>query len=355
AADYANLIPNHIIKLIPRADHNYSDQHETLIKTINKYFSDDFQYMKFNDKYLYRIPRYIFIGGVKNFRDLGGYECNLGEQNNRIQQFVRERFVFRCGNLTSITNDGIATLRKLNIQKIFDLRSNPEVNKMGIKNIEGIIRVHAPVFKEEDYSPEKLFERWNLNIKDVEGYSKVYMTILEEGKKAYYEIFKHILEHQAQPFIVHCTAGKDRTGVFAMLLLKLLGVNYEIISREYELTQIIKDPQKIKFISKTMNNKYEDDGIKEMLNAKYESMILFLRKFQNHYNTVDNYLLQCGFTKEDIEIIKNNLFLHPASLSPLQNNPYLNNSITKDFLAPIVAAPFLIHLSNLFYLENRFE
>ncbi|CAG8465448.1 5073_t:CDS:10 [Funneliformis caledonium] len=268
AADYANLIPNHIIKLIPRADHNYSNQHETLIKTINKYFSDDFQYMKFNDKYLYRIPRYIFIGGVKNFRDLGGYECNLGEQNNRIQQFVRERFVFRCGNLTSITNDGIATLRKLNIQKIFDLRSNPEVNKMGIKNIEGIIRVHAPVFKEEDYSPEKLFERWNLHIKGVEGYSQAYMTILEEGKKAYYEIFKHILEHQAQPFIVHCTAGKDRTGVFAMLLLKLLGVNDEIISREYELTQIIKDPQKIKFIIKTMNNKYEDDGIKEMLNAK---------------------------------------------------------------------------------------
>ncbi|CAI2200420.1 15980_t:CDS:2, partial [Funneliformis geosporum] len=142
--------------------------------------------------------------------------------------------------LTSITNHGIATLRKLNIQKIFDLRSNPEVNKMGIKYIEGIIRVHVPVFKEEDYSPEKLFERWNLYLNGVEGYSQAYMTILEEGKMAYYEIFKHILEHQTQPFIVHCTAGKDRTGVFAMLLLKLLGVNDNIISREYEMTQIVK-------------------------------------------------------------------------------------------------------------------
>ena len=64
------------------------------------------------------------------------------------------------------------------------------------------------------------------------------MAILEQGKKAYYEIFKHILEHPTRPFIVHCTAGKDRTGVFAMLVFKLLGINDEIIAREYELTHV---------------------------------------------------------------------------------------------------------------------
>lgn len=64
------------------------------------------------------------------------------------------------------------------------------------------------------------------------------MVILEEGKRAYYKIFKHILEYPTQPFVVHCTAGKDRTGIFAMLLLKLLGVNDDIISREYELTHV---------------------------------------------------------------------------------------------------------------------
>lgn len=56
--------------------------------------------MRFNEKYLYvnSIPRYIFIKGVKNFRDLGGYQCDLGSrEENGIQNFIRERFIFRSG------------------------------------------------------------------------------------------------------------------------------------------------------------------------------------------------------------------------------------------------------------------
>ncbi|PKY42475.1 alpha/beta-hydrolase [Rhizophagus irregularis] len=312
---FANLIPNHTLKLLPGVNHNYSNKHNELIKIIINYFSNKSQSKRFNEKYLYvnSISRYIFIDGVKNFRDLGGYQCDLGSrEENGIQNFIRERFIFRSGNLLSITDDGITTLRKLNVQKIFDLRSNPEVNKLGIKNIEGMTRVHAPVFNEDDYRPEALFERWKLYTRGTEGYSQAYMVILEEGKRAYYKIFKHILEYPTQPFVVHCTAGKDRTGIFAMLLLKLLGVNDDIISREYELTHVnsrVTDPKEIKLYIKLTNNYFDEEEIKETLSARYEFMTSSLQKFQNHYKSVDNYLFQCGFTKKEIEAIKYNLVM----------------------------------------------
>ncbi|CAB5213855.1 uncharacterized protein OCT59_023346 [Rhizophagus irregularis] len=315
ATIFANLIPNHTLKLLPGVNHNYSNKHNELIKIIINYFSNKSQSKRFNEKYLYvnSISRYIFIDGVKNFRDLGGYQCDLGSrEENGIQNFIRERFIFRSGNLLSITDDGITTLRKLNVQKIFDLRSNPEVNKLGIKNIEGMTRVHAPVFNEDDYRPEALFERWKLYTRGTEGYSQAYMVILEEGKRAYYKIFKHILEYPTQPFVVHCTAGKDRTGIFAMLLLKLLGVNDDIISREYELTHVnsrVTDPKEIKLYIKLTNNYFDEEEIKETLSARYEFMTTSLQKFQNHYKSVDNYLFQCGFTKKEIEAIKYNLVM----------------------------------------------
>ncbi|CAB4401571.1 tyrosine phosphatase family-domain-containing protein [Rhizophagus irregularis DAOM 181602=DAOM 197198] len=254
ATIFANLIPNHTLKLLPGVNHNYI------------------------------------------YQDI----------------FLSMAFIFRSGNLLSITDDGITTLRKLNVQKIFDLRSNPEVNKLGIKNIEGMTRVHAPVFNEDDYRPEALFERWKLYTRGTEGYSQAYMVILEEGKRAYYKIFKHILEYPTQPFVVHCTAGKDRTGIFAMLLLKLLGVNDDIISREYELTHVnsrVTDPKEIKLYIKLTNNYFDEEEIKETLSARYEFMTTSLQKFQNHYKSVDNYLFQCGFTKKEIEAIKYNLVM----------------------------------------------
>jgi protein tyrosine/serine phosphatase len=64
------------------------------------------------------------------------------------------------------------------------------------------------------------------------------MIILDEGRPAYKIVFQHILNYPNRPFIIHGAAGNDRTGVFCMLVLKLCGVNDEIIAREYEITNL---------------------------------------------------------------------------------------------------------------------
>jgi protein tyrosine/serine phosphatase len=69
--------------------------------------------------------------------------------------------------------------------------------------------------------------------------TRAYRTILEQGTTAYTRILRHILEHPPpkNAFIMHCTAGKDRTGVLGALLLSFCGVDDETVAEEYSLTE----------------------------------------------------------------------------------------------------------------------
>ncbi|CAJ0912433.1 7706_t:CDS:2, partial [Entrophospora sp. SA101] len=214
SAIYNNIIHNSTLRLISGATHNFTRHKKEIVNIINKYFSQEYQSFNFlyKNQWISHIPRYIQIDGVSNFRDL-------------------EKDMF-----LDVEKQGILTLHKLNIKQIFDLRSNPEIKKFGIREIEGITRTHVPVFKEIDFSPQEVYERSKLYVNGYVGYAKAYLAILEEGKEAYRQIFLNVLNKPDIPFAVHCKAGKDRTGVFAMLILKLCGINDEIVAREYEIT-----------------------------------------------------------------------------------------------------------------------
>ncbi|CAG8708861.1 15616_t:CDS:2, partial [Acaulospora morrowiae] len=137
------------------------------------------------NKWMSRVPRYLEVEGVKNFRDLGGYLCtDVDSENSNVLRYVMDRFVFRCGILNKTTEKGIQTLYRFNVRKMFDLRSSYEVKRVGYKEIERITRIHAPVFYESD-DVNKLFERWRLYTQGCEGFSKAYMIMLDEGRETY--------------------------------------------------------------------------------------------------------------------------------------------------------------------------
>ena len=63
-----------------------------------------------------------------------------------------------------------------------------------------------------------------------------YTDILNHGQSSYSQILRHI-STSSGPLLLHCTAGKDRTGVICAIILAVCGVEDEIIAREYELTE----------------------------------------------------------------------------------------------------------------------
>jgi hypothetical protein len=109
-------------------------------------------------------PPFVTVEGVHNFRDLGGYACTP-------RGSVQRGWIYRCAEPSQITEQGTAKLQELGVKVTYDLRSGPELENLkgrfdteeeGEKRlgVDGIERVWCPVFKTQDYSPEKLMVRF---------------------------------------------------------------------------------------------------------------------------------------------------------------------------------------------------
>lgn len=189
-----------------------------------------------------RFPPFVHVDGIQNFRDLGGYVTEYHTESN--PESVRRNFIFRCAEPSKVTPEGVEKLKSLGITTFFDLRSGPELEKMKARtpvvHIDGIERAFVPVFADEDYSPEQIALRYKQYASDdgTEGFTKAYADILENAPPSYRRILLHIRDEPERACVIHCTAGKDRTGVLAALILALAGVDHRTVAEEYELTEL---------------------------------------------------------------------------------------------------------------------
>jgi hypothetical protein len=111
-------------------------------------------------------PPFHPISGLSNFRDIGGWPITT-TSSTLPNAKVRKGILFRGPDITPTTETGISQLKALNIKTIFDLRSTPQITRAGgVREIEGIRRVWAPVFEEEEYSQEKAGRRYVLYSSD---------------------------------------------------------------------------------------------------------------------------------------------------------------------------------------------
>lgn len=94
---------------------------------------------------------------------------------------------------------------------------------------------------------------------------------MRHAPEAYKTILLHIANEPEKPLIVHCTAGKDRTGLICALLLSLCGVPDEVVAEEYQLTELgLGEYTKIfiEHLLKTPAMKGNPDGARRMISAK---------------------------------------------------------------------------------------
>lgn len=224
------------------------------------------------------IPPFIDVDGIPNFRDMGGYLTassyfSGAGTSATTPMMVRRNFLYRCAHPQLLTEPGNKTMvEQLGIKHIYDFRSAPEVKKLSAslsqfntsdapnnpdsKALEpkGITRHFTPVYEEEDYGPVALATKleWYTSAQTKagkvpfaysEGFVNAYRDIATHATKsekhnaAYPTIIRQLIEHPDEPVLFHCTAGKDRTGVLAAMLLRLAGVDDDTIGWEYALTE----------------------------------------------------------------------------------------------------------------------
>ena len=332
-------IPNHTLRLIP-GDHNFvtatGNNWNLVVDSIIEYISHSesisFFWKTFgcnvvpfhlsNNKMYEYSSRIHFVDGVNNCRDVGGLVGN---------GLIKRGILYRSGSLDFITNTGIEKLKTLKINFIIDFRSDREISSKRVLIEEDINRVHLPIFSDV-YSIDVAIKRWEKYIfGGITGFASAYFEILEASNKTFTSIFKYLAgidddcdsylptidRFELQPLLIHCTLGKDRTGVFIALVLNLLNVDDEIIANEYSLTEycVSWSDQELERISNYTNQRFNAEEIKRLMTAKPAAMREFLDLFKLKF-------INCGL------YLKNELRFHSSHIDAIRER-FMDNEVAK--------------------------
>ena len=180
--------------------------------------------------------RLLPLEGGRNFRDLGGYATADGRH-------VKWGMLYRSGSMHGLTPKDYAYLEKLGIRVVCDFRSSGERKvEPAAWPVAGAPRVLA-----DDYDMQSFMPRGDMNNLNYDQardrLSGMYPVILDKFNSQYRRMFSELLAGHA-PLAFNCSAGKDRTGIAAALLLTALGVPRQTVIADYLATnQYLKPAQ----------------------------------------------------------------------------------------------------------------
>ena len=236
----------------------------------------------------------IALKTLHNTRDLGGYETKDGGKTS-------DRFI-RADCIMPMSEEDAEALLGLGVSTVIDFRSAAECGKVpsGLKDAEGITYIHLPFFSENnsfDYS--RLPEDFTMG--------HLYVMILSKQHEVLCEFFRHVLAVNSGKILFHCSAGKDRTGVAAAILLLLAGVEEETVVEDFALTE--------SFLAEVMPTLKANSGIPamlnkltdEMLSANPDNMRYMISHLHQQYGNVETYLTQIGLSDSEIAEIKHSM------------------------------------------------
>jgi protein-tyrosine phosphatase len=173
--------------------------------------------------------RHFDLAGASNFRDLGGYPGRDGRA-------VRWRQIFRSNHLGHVTAGDIEVLRELGLKNAFDFRGVGE-RATAICAVEHIT-VHSLPIEPTVVAALRARSAGGRTFSAADGLEAMrdsYRNYVQHNTPRYRSLFAHLLQDPA-PLVIHCTAGKDRTGFACALILHALGVTENVIAEDYLLT-----------------------------------------------------------------------------------------------------------------------
>jgi len=242
--------------------------------------------------------RRIELEGAQNFRDLGGYPTADGGR-------TRWGRVYRADGLHRLTEADLLRYDTLGIGTVFDLRRDDERQRdpdpVASRHVSLVSR--APNEEQGEIEPPQLTEEGERFLYDV------YVGILANAAAELGEILGTIATSDA-PVLFHCTAGKDRTGVTAALLLEIVGVDRGVILDDYELSALWWKPanEDSGFLESMRAWGISPEGAAGMIGAPRWAMADTLTLLDHEYGGVETYLQgPAGLASDDLTALRNRL------------------------------------------------
>jgi protein-tyrosine phosphatase len=255
--------------------------------------------------------RFLPFTGASNFRDQGGYFTANGRQ-------LRWQRLYRAGLLADMTDDDQALFSRLDIRFVCDIRSQSEAARRPDQFPQQLLYKQWPIESLDKKSQLYtswivMFQRHKLPALILNGYIQY---IIEDSAAQIGRILHYLADPQHLPAVVHCSAGKDRTGVVMALLLSVLGVPDEVVVADYTLSNryymyvrelLRPDLRPLTRLGVSV------DQLWPLLIVQAKTLRYTFHYIRSTYGSIENYLRnRAGIDTEIIDRLREN-FLEPAT------------------------------------------
>ena len=267
------------------------------------------------------VTQVIELRGTTNTRDIGGYLA-------RDQRAVRSGQIIRSEKLSRLTAGDFRALEELGVKTVIDLRTAEEREESPtVWQGENPPTLHHFPIGDADsgwYAAQSRMMARNrfTPAQSLEHMADGYRMIAEEGVASYRGLMELVLDESNWPVLIHCSAGKDRTGVATALILEAVGVDRAVIMDEYLLTnEIGRSAEKAELMAResakvssrrrgpSAEAWYPIVGVRpEMLQAFYVSV-------DERYGSMDAYLAEIGVDPAARDTLVASLTTAPAVIA----------------------------------------
>ncbi|MDR3335109.1 MAG: tyrosine-protein phosphatase [Treponema sp.] len=217
----------------------------------------------------------IPLEGLYNVRDLGGYPAAGGRQ-------VKEGVLYRAGDLHTPTPGDLAVLEGLRLNTIVDFRGTDEKKQEPDVRIQGVVHIHEVPIETGNIVDLLLADRSISGEAQMEG---MYRRLAHEARPQYREFFKILANPTGTPLLFHCSAGKDRTGLGAALILSALGVDRDLVYADYLLSRVYLQDKYNSWLAKA-------PYLEPLMSVRQEYLEVAFTVIDQEYGGVDQYLRQ---------------------------------------------------------------
>ncbi|GAA3649481.1 tyrosine-protein phosphatase [Microbacterium marinilacus] len=233
------------------------------------------------------------VPGAVNFRDVGGLPAGAG--------VTRSGVLYRSGSLAGIESTGAEAFRALGVRRVVDLRSDDEVSRAP-SGVEGVETLHVPLF---------LGSLASFFLEDL-SLAQLYAALLERSGDRIVTAVRGILG--AQPVVVHCTVGKDRTGMTVALALAAAGVEEDAVVDDYARTESLLPAWRNESTLARIRSAYPGARHLEELATRSPAPVMreVLTLVRDEHGSAAGYLRSHGLGEDELALLRRNLVVEAA-------------------------------------------
>ena len=253
--------------------------------------------------------RVLKFKGFANFRDLGGYAAAGGAQ-------VKWGVLYRSGNLANANSADLKRLESLNIHTVIDFRSEQEREKdpNRLPTSNNIRTRSLPILdpSTSSWANELRAAIQNKNFQNFDPIEKMgewYQELAVENVDQYKCFIHAVIEAHGAPVLWHCTAGKDRTGLAAAILLRLLGVQQDVVVKDYLLSEKYASKRRpLLLLLRLTRGKEVAENVQMFMQVQKEWIEAAFQSIDDHWGSFEKYSFEAlNLSGEQINQLRQNL------------------------------------------------